>query len=370
MLYDILPPLFLLTSFGGIAIIISRVVMRVQREELSQHIKAQVHVQRTSSAEDLLRSEKGSKVSVVKNRLALVPQALKSTREHMRERAKQRREQKEEKQRLQEVAIEAQAKQAAEEEEVTNGKQIIQPQEGKMQRLRERMGGMLSRGKDKVTQMRNEQMQKLEERRQAREQARAEQEAILSQQAAHAAASVTPKSSKPTVRRVHEEPAIAQDQSSRGGMRNVLRRKIAPKVNDPLQQAAVCLRKSQFDQAEDILLPYIVQHARDVKAYMLLGRAALGRDDWDEAVEIFQQVRSIDDSIQGLYACLGIAAARAGKMTLAVESLQKARDLEPENITIREELLTIARRTDNSVLERSVTEELRELRQEKVAAEA
>ena len=132
----------------------------------------------------------------------------------------------------------------------------------------------------------------------------------------------------------------------------------------PLEKASDALEKKDYEAAEDMLVSYIMKHSSETKAYILLGKAAIGREAWDEAIEIFQQVIKLDDTIVDAYAELGHAALNAGKFTLAIQSLQHARDMDSKNIRIREELLFIARRMDNKVVEKGVLEELAELKQE------
>lgn len=331
MLYDILPPLFLLASFGGITVIISRVVVRVQRERLSAELKAHATAIGSVSEDRLLRSN-GSKVSVVKNRLSLVPGVLWSVGSGIKGMV-QRRKQK--------VANAAQAAAGA----LRTGVQ-------QSSRLTSGVRTLAAKGKQRFTTRR----------------AHLEDEPTLVEDAS-AAPSVAARASEVTIRRVNASDTQEQKKSQDAKIGKLLRRSKSTPV-DPLGRAAACLKRSQYDQAEDILLPYIVQHAKDTKAYMLLGRAAMGRADWDEAIEIFQQVKSMNETTPGLYASLGKSAVKAGKMTMAVECLQRARDLEPDNVIVRKLLLIIARRTDNSVLEKSVTEELRELSQQQTAAQA
>lgn len=138
----------------------------------------------------------------------------------------------------------------------------------------------------------------------------------------------------------------------------------------PLGQAITALQDQQYDQAEDILVPYIVQHSRDAKAYMLLGKAALGKQAWEEALEIFEQVLAIDDSLSGVRAVLGHAALKMGKMTLALSSLQRAHDEDPSDVQVLQDLLTIAQRMDNKVLERSVKENMSKIEFESIREQA
>jgi len=132
----------------------------------------------------------------------------------------------------------------------------------------------------------------------------------------------------------------------------------------PLQEAKMALEAKQYQQVEDIMLPYIVQHTQDTNAYMLLGHAAFGNKSWDEAVEIFEQVEKMNTAQEGLKAAKGRTALRCGKITLALETLQRAHDDEPENKEVLEDLITIAQRMDNDALKKSAEEQLTQLKAE------
>lgn len=173
---------------------------------------------------------------------------------------------------------------------------------------------------------------------------------------AQAAPTVTP-----TIRLVRHTVGEAKQQEKQGLMSKIVKRE---KEETPLEKAANEIANQHFDAAEDILVPYIMKHASDAKAYVLLGNAAIGRQSWDEAMEIFQQVIKIDDSICDAYAQLGHAALNAGRFTQAIEALQHARNLDATNIKVREELLFIAQRMDNKVVEKGVAEELAELKKQ------
>ena len=136
-----------------------------------------------------------------------------------------------------------------------------------------------------------------------------------------------------------------------------------PKEETPLDKAERMINENNFDAAEDILVPHIMKHAADTKAYMLLGKSAIGKGAWEEAMEIFQQVLKINNEEVDAHAQLGHAALQAGKFTIALQALQRARDNDLGNISIREDLLFIARRMDNKVVVKGVLEELEALKQ-------
>jgi len=126
----------------------------------------------------------------------------------------------------------------------------------------------------------------------------------------------------------------------------------------PLKIAEDVIINKEYDQAEDILIPYIAEHPKNVHAYMLLGEATLGREAWDEAIEIFEQVLRVDASASDAQAQLGLAALKAGQFTLALQALQRAIDADPENTLVLKNLLIIAQRMDNKVLQKSMLDQL------------
>jgi tetratricopeptide (TPR) repeat protein len=129
----------------------------------------------------------------------------------------------------------------------------------------------------------------------------------------------------------------------------------------PLDKAQQELNAANYQNVENILVPYLMKNPRNADAYMLLGKAALGRHAWDEATEIFEQAVAIDSTTKGCYAAFGYASYRSGKLTQALEALQKAHDAEPNNVVIIRRLLTIAQRMDNLPMQRSLEEKLNDL---------
>ena len=135
----------------------------------------------------------------------------------------------------------------------------------------------------------------------------------------------------------------------------------AAKLESPLEEAQEALSAKEYERAEDILVGYIVKHTKDTDAYMMLGEAALGREDWQEATEIFEQVVSWNPKQAGVHAGLGLAAYRAGRYSMALQALQRAHEFEPENVTILTDLLSIAKKMDIPALQHSINEKLQEL---------
>ena len=125
-----------------------------------------------------------------------------------------------------------------------------------------------------------------------------------------------------------------------------------------LEQAQQALAANDCQLAEDVLVAHIVKHTKDTDAYMLLGQAAMQRQNWQEAMEIYEQVVRWNSNQQGVMAALGGAAYKAGRYTKALEMLQRAHELDPDNRVILEQLLGIAQKLDNPALCHSIEEKL------------
>lgn len=128
-----------------------------------------------------------------------------------------------------------------------------------------------------------------------------------------------------------------------------------------LASAQESLAAARYQQVEELLVPYLAEHTKDTAAYMVLGRAALGQESWQEALEIFEQVVRLNDREPEAHACLGFAAFKSGKFSLALQTLQRAQNDDPEDTATLEYLLAIAKHMDNRPLQRSVLERLIEL---------
>jgi len=138
-------------------------------------------------------------------------------------------------------------------------------------------------------------------------------------------------------------------------------KKAEPPKPSIFEQVNDAITSGQLEQAEEMLIPYIVKHTKDKEAYMLLGRVAIAKGAWEEAMEVFQQVVRLDPNLTDAQAGLGYAALQQGKFSIALQALQRAHKADPENVQIVEQLLNIARRLDNKILQKSMLQELVEL---------
>ncbi len=301
MLYDVLPPLALLLSFGGIIVLVSRVALRMRSQQLSDQIHAEVASGAPMHEESLLGP--GTKgVQLVKNRLVHAVHSVSSSIVQIRDAART----------------------------------IQIPKVG----LREKIATFALSVGGNIRKRIPDAKKRI------------------------AAFRTPPITITPAIRLVrHTESESSRQLEKASIMSKIVKRE---KEETPLEKAANAIASQQFDTAEDILVPYIMKHASDAKAYVLLGNAAIGRQSWEEAMEIFQQVIKLDNTLCDAYAQLGHAALHAGRFTHAIEALQHARNLDAKNITVREELLLIAQRMDNKIVEKGVAEELEELKKELV----
>ncbi len=344
MLYDILPPLFLFISFGGIIIVVSRVVLRLRHVQFSEDIQAEVDSKKPIHEESLLRPEEAG-VKIVKNRLfhlisstrGGVSSMMKSAGDGVRSMRLRRKEAKQEKR----------AEKAA--APVVKGPTIQMPEVG----MQDRLAMLAQRGKEGLSSLQKEITSRIPDMKKIRESLPQREEAAA-----------IPKSS-PVIRLVRhsgtEEAVKTETPQKTGIMSQILNKREKDKT--VLEKAQEAMEQKDFEKAEDLLIPHIMKHSSDTQAYMLLGKTAIGKEAWDEAMEIFQQVIKLDKTMVDAYADLGHAALNAGKFTLAIQSLQHARNMDTNNIRIREELLFIARRMDNKVVEKGVLEELQELKE-------
>lgn len=313
MLYDVLPPLTLFLSFGGVIVLVSRVVLRIRNQEFADQIQADV-ASGTAVHEDSLLSPGTKGVQIVKNRIV---HSVTSFRTNVAE------------------SVTA----ARETLSTVRGNVVHIPQVS----FRERFAQFAEKGKQGVSAAFEQVTRRIPD---AKNRVAAIRKTIAERSKQVAA----PAAIAPTIRLVrHTGTEHSQQPAKKGLMAKIGKRE---QEQTPLEKAANAIASQQFDTAEDILVPYIMKHASDAKAYVLLGNAAIGRQSWEEAMEIFQQVIKIDNSICDAYAQLGHAALNAGRFTQAIEALQHVRNIDAKNITVREDLLFIAQRMDNKVVER------------------
>lgn len=305
MLYNVLPPLVFFASLGGTIFVVSRVVTRLHRQNLAT-------AARTTSARDLavLLKPSQNSVHVIKNRLSLAGHLIQQSLLRTKEKIVSFRSQLAKKSQTLSIPAVPTAKL----------KRAITSPTNRLLKIRQIL-------KDRALKA------KIKEK-------------------------PTPVESKPTLRIVVApvaKPLVKKDTLAK----KIFSKK--PKAT-PLDTARQQLSACRYQSAEKTLVPFLAKHPKNTRAYMLLGKAALGRHNWDEASEVFEQVISLKPNTKGCYAALGYANYKAGKLTKALEALKKAHDTDPHNVAIIKRLLSIARRMDVRPLQHSLTAQLAELK--------
>ncbi len=364
MLYNVLPPLLFFLSFAGIIILVSRVVMRSRREAFSHSMRMQASSQTSIMPEGLLNPGVSS-VELLRTRAGVVASGIKGTLSSTKEYWAMRKDRKAIKQ-AERQAKKEEKKRAAEEvvTQETSPSAIAIPHSNWRERA-------FSKIKDSTKGI-NTVLQKVKEKVPQKE---AEiKTASVSLQEQPAPVKATPQiriirvDSKPAVNKPIESteemtvvsPAKSETPSPQGRFIARIKKAQAPK-SSILEQVSDAIVSGQLQQAEEMLIPYIVKNTKDCQAYMLLGKVAIAKGAWDEAIEVFQQVINLDPQVNDAQASLGYAALQKGKFTIALQALQRAHAADPENIQILDYILDIARRLDNKVLQKSVLEQLIEL---------
>lgn len=386
MLYNVLPPLIFFLSFAGIIVVVSRVVMRSRRETFSHSMRVQATSNSAVMPEGLLNP--GVSNVLLKSRLGLLLSSLKNTGAATKSYFVNRAERK---------ALRWAEKQAAKEAKLAEAPVMIEEKEELPTRGISLPGASwrekaFAKIKDSTKGL-NEALQKVTlpaavlSRGSARDLGGTEIKtaSVPLQQLPEA----TPTKPSPQIRIIRVDTQHADSSKTSHGQasaksedevklteakpegRFIARlRKAQPPQATILEQVSDAIGAGQLEQAEEMLIPYIVKHTKDCQAYMLLGKVAIAKGAWNEAMEVFQQVIHLDPEVIDAQASLGYAALQQGKFTIALQALQRAHSADPENVQILEQLLNIACRLDNKVLQKSVLAQLIELQPDnKKAAE-
>lgn len=341
MLYDILPPLLFFMSLGGIIAVISRVLLRIRRQEFSAAVQSQGASTAPVDHHQLLHPA-GKKVNLVTNRISLMAGQVKSTVAATRTLPSKLAARRQERQiKKTEVPSPLPAP--------TTVGQIKPPTSS----WRERVSKIPSATTSRFSGL----AQKLAALRPRRKEA-----AVLPPEAptpkpafrlSQVEAEVKPKAPAPQ----KSKPIPARPGPVAGKTIARMLRKHAPRPS-VLDEAANAIAAGSYDTAENVLVPHLSRHPKDEAAYVLLGEVALKRRDWGEAKEIFQQAAELNPKDDVAWGGLGKACLKDGQLTRALESLQRAHNLNPENAIVLKNLLFLAERMDNKVLQRSVLEDL------------
>lgn len=345
MLYSVLPPLIFFVSFGGIILVVSRVVLRVRREDLSHAIRVEAASAISPLPEKLFHSGTVG-VELLKSPFALLAKSSKQAVADVKTYWQTRQERKAAKQALQSAQQEV-----ASEVPTTAGIQMptihwTQKAGGLLQRSKQAIGNLANRTKEQVAD------------------SAAHTTAVPLTSTAADKEEVRPA---PNIRIIRVDTPMTKTAQVEKQAESVPGRFIAriKKEETPLsgilQQVGDAIEAGQLERAEEMLVPYIVKHTKDCEAYMLLGKVAVAKGSWEEAMEVFQQVVHINPDLTDAQASLGYAALQQGRFTVALQALQRAHAADPENLKILEQILNIAKRLDNKVLQKSVLQQVIEL---------
>lgn len=161
---------------------------------------------------------------------------------------------------------------------------------------------------------------------------------------------------KITLRPIEPSPVSTRLETTTQRLQALVKKNRA--TTSPVQAAEQALSEKKLSQAEDILVPYLAKHPKNTVAYLLLSEIAVARGQWDETMEILEQVIQLDAATPGAYAKLGEAALAAGHVTRALEALQRAHDADPKDLSVLKNLFKIAQRRDDRVLQKSVVHKM------------
>lgn len=338
MLYDIVPPLAFFASLAGIVFVVGRVVARLKRQQLSHAI--QMEGLRSRESEELLGSNE-SKVTFMKNRLAAVGTSVGQSFTALRQLPTSLKERR------------AQKKELAEAKDLALENQIQAPRSSWREQLAAKSSGV-NQGLRKLQSSLVSRFKKMRLPRPSRGEP---QTRTLGSPAPLPPVSAGPRPAV-SLRRVDttETSAASRMETTAQRLQALVRTKRA--TTSPVQEAQAFLAKGQLNEAEDVIVPYIAKHPKNTAAYMLLADVALGRNAWDEAVEILEQVIRVDTGTPGAYARLGHAALAAGHLTRALEALQRAHDADSQDVVVLKNLWKIAQRRDDRVLQKTVLQKM------------
>lgn len=353
MLYNILPPAIFVLSLSGIIIVVSRVVMRMRQAEFVAGVKsfvpggeapAQPGLSGTSlnDAADVLRPNYKS-VQAIKSRLALAKRTAQAVTvsagsgvSHLKLTISAWQKKRRLKQAKKQAAV------GAEKPSLT----------GRIKQAAGRASSALSKFKQTMPAPAFEASQE-DRPKLVVVSSQPKQKLGIKTRLVQAPAVEKPAAAKPAV------PASPPPTPISSGM--IFGSKRKEFTSDVLKAAAEALDSDKLQRAEDLLVSHIIKHTKDTDAYMLLGQTAVRRGAWGEALEIFEQVIKMNDHEPEAYASLGLAAYRAGRLTRAIEALQRAHEADPANLDVLRCLLSIAKKMDNVPLQHSIEDKLQSL---------
>jgi tetratricopeptide (TPR) repeat protein len=339
MLYDVLPPLVFFGSLGGIILIVFRVVLRIRKEQFASNVQAAMHrtgPNHTVKSEDLAKiiGPNNKSVQVIRNRVALIIHNARSSATQLTELVQWRARQKE---------IPLQGGQFDRRQKILAAGQSFVTRAQHLSRRGHLVLAHRARAlKDKVAWRRRD----------------AAEPGGMTAQTIKKRPQLSIMETAPDTRL----DRVAENEPGLAGREKATKMFGRKRHRPALTQAREALNAADYAKAESVLVPYLAKHPKETTAYMLLGEAAMVRRDWDEAMEIFEQVIRLNPRVRGSFAALGRAAFEAGKFTRAIEALQRAHDAAPRDVGIINRLIKIASRMDNVPMQKSLRQELLEIR--------
>jgi Flp pilus assembly protein TadD len=389
MLYNVLPPLIFFISLGGTILVVSRVVLRVRRDvvatELQSHVY-QVSKSRLHKVQDLAGILAPNHISVqnFKNRITYIAHSIKENVVKAVSDAKGWRKNK----------IEVRQKTKDEKKAMkmsSEAKPVIEPVVGvagitpptdrirnPFKKLVTQAKGVSTRSGGALKRYTAEAAISLKNKTSKNEIQSKENIVVKSELSKEKKKTVAISSEKMPVMKIAQKDNESAEDQLQGKAKISLKKEEQDTAKgigkffkkeqgkSALEQAKEALAQAEVQKVEDILVPYIVEHPKDMAAYMMLGKAAISLENWTEAAEIFEQVTHMKPETKGCYAALGEAAYESGNLTKAIEALQRAHDQNPKDVRVIKRLIKIAGRLDNQPMERSLVEELETLEKETV----
>ncbi len=381
MLYNLMPPTILLLSLGGVMVILSRGVLRMRKAEFNASIKSYGNSTTTTvnSSKNIGRlfrpTHKG--VQAISNRATGAMLALKQNSQEISQGFSGLKSRLSNRRIARKQDSPAPAPEPTETVATSPAKgELVMPESG----WRDKFSSSVSNAFGSARHRAHKSVTALKERRQQRQ---IDQESNTKDTPAPTPKKLSIKTRLVQSRVSTEESRLSSSESSGSGLSlsAVVKKAVtasvsastAPTPAEPvtlLGQAQAALTAKDFKKAEFFVLNHITKHTKDCAAYMLLGQIALAQSNWSEGLEIFEQIISWNDQQPGAYSALGYAACRAGKLTRAIQALQRAHEAEPENIAVLQDLYIIARRMDNPALQHSISKKLEALNAPVVSSHA
>lgn len=309
MLYDVVPPLLFVGSLGGIIFIISRVVTRLRRHELTTALQSAATAHASAPPGQLRPAQ--SNIRLFGSRLsALKP--LMST-------------------------IGVQTKHVA----LASGRLGARAWHRLPKKLPRLPRGETLRGW------------------------RRSQTPVTTPEPVTTTLTPAPKSAPQIIKVTTPAAPLARRSLGEGGAQPHITKKVVsptffqkkPQLTE-LEIAQTALQQGNYARVEETLVPYLFKHPSNAAGYVLLGKAAMQQGNWSDALEILEQAVAQDEPPVEAQSLLGISAYHAGQLGRALPALQRAHNQDATNPEVLRCLIKIARTMDNRALVHSIEVEI------------